>query len=418
MEEYPYPGSRFVLNGRLAIEAQYRDAVVLYHIDTHRRLRLSTALFERLERFKEPQSLESVFGSEESGNITALITRLIDAEFLIDLNRMRVAAPRNEAYLDTVFPTMYRAPFRTPSQSPSDIGIFGVSFDGSNVVNPGARNGPRELRRRSCDQEYRVDAYAGKPLGWFEVDTRQRLLEGATIADWGDVPVRYGENPDWLFERVHAVTARILDDGAIPALLGGDHSVSYPAVKALQERRDIQVIWLDAHTDYGDLLPGVCNNHKNVVTRILELPGVREVINVGHRGYTAMDKTRSGRAKFSMITAEEVRSGGSSILSQHLHPGVACYVSMDIDVLDPIYAPGTSTPCPGGLTHREVKSLLREIGDHVEVAGCDLVEVNPSFDQTLLTVIHAHQLLTVCLGAAWRSRQRTTAAAECAMETA
>ena len=405
MEGFPYRHQKFVLSHCLALESVGDKSFIVYDTDTSTRLKIGRRLYEWMTEFKEPRALLEVMDEQTLQGMQGSIEQLLDAGFLLDTSGKRRPRPKPETRLATVSPTMFRVPFHTPEQSPSDIAIVGVPYDGGNLVHAGMRHAPRELRRKTCsDQEYRVDFATGKPMGWFDVDNLERLLEGVTISDWVDVRFTYGEPPDPIFERIGAVCTEILRQGAFPAFIGGDHSISYPIVEAIQREQEIQVIWFDAHTDYGELFPGICNNHKNVVRRIFTLPNVRRVVNIGHRGYTSSDKVNQRPAKFFMVTAAQVRNGGEYPVLQALDPDLPCYISIDIDALDPIFAPGTSTPVPSGLTPQELKMLLRVIGAGHQIVGCDLVEVNPSCDPGPLTVIQAYQLLTVCLGVSVRSK--------------
>src|SRR6476646_1986539 len=405
MEGFPYRHQKFVLNNCLALESTDGKNVIVYDTDTNTRMKISCRLYELMTEFREPRTFVEVMDEQFLQSLQGTLERLLDVGFLLDMSKKRLPLPKPETQLATVFPTMFRAPFRTPGQSPADIAIVGVPYDGGNLVSAGMRDAPRELRKKTgSDQEYRVDFATGKPMGWFDVDNLERLLEGVTMSDWGDVRFTYGETPDAIFERIGSICSEILREGSFPAFIGGDHSISCPIVQALQQNQEIQIVWFDAHTDYGDLLPGICNNHKNVVRRIFTLPNVKRVINIGHRGYTSSDKVNLRPAKFSMVTAEQVRNGGEYRVLQALAPDLPCYISIDIDVLDPIYAQGTSTPVPSGLTPRELKTLLRAIGANHQVVGCDLVEVNPAYDHSQLTVIQAYHLFTVCLGACVRSK--------------
>lgn len=400
MEEFPYPSLKFVLNRRLAIESEQSAFLIVYDTNTNVRRKIGRRLYELLISFREPHTLAEVIGQEILDPMRARIEELLDAGFLLDTCRQRLPRPKSDTRMATTFPTLFHTPFRSSEDQFSDIAIVGVPYDSGNVVNPGTRNAPQLIRKKSCDQEYRVDFATGKPTGWFEVETMQRLLEGVTIADWGDVPFTYGESPDQIFARVNAVCREIIKRGAFPAFIGGDHSISYPVIEALQDSQKIQVIWFDAHTDYGELLPGHCHNHKNVVTRLFSLENVIRVINVGHRGYTVSDKVHNRPEKFEMVTAAQVKNEQEFPLLRLLLTELPCYVSMDIDVLDPIYALGTSTAVPGGLAPQEVKHLLRVIGTHVRIIGCDVVEVNPFLDPSPMTLTQAYHLLTVCLSAA------------------
>ena len=406
MTAFPYPEHVFVLSNRLAIESKSERFLIIYDTDSSTRMKIGRKLYETMTRFRKPARLIEIISEQRLPFLKDAIEQLLDAGFLLDFSGKRPPVSKSDVRLATVSPTMFRVPFHVPGMPAADVAIVGIPYDGGNLVNPGMRNAPHELRKRSSiDQEYRVDFATGEPMGWFDVENLERILEGTTISDWGDLRFAYGEAPDAILGRLGSVCGEVLHQGSFPVFIGGDHSISYPIVEAIQKEQEVQVVWFDAHTDYGDLIPGVCHNHKNVVRRILDLPNVKRVINVGHRGYTSSDKVNYRPSKFCMVTAAQVRNGGEYPVLQATDLNLPCYISIDIDALDPIYAPGTSTPVPSGMTPQELKTLLRAIGANRRVIGCDLVEVNPAYDQSMLTVIHAYQLLTVCLGASVRAQK-------------
>jgi agmatinase len=349
-----------------------------------------------------------VLGPDLQEGTNSILLKLVELGFLVSENGHQAAQHLKSRTFASVSPTLFRIPARPHNGPGADIAIIGIPYDGGAVVvDPGSRNAPVDIRLKSTDQEYRVDFATGKPMGWFEVDTQERILEGVTMSDWGNVYHNYGESADQLFERISAACAEVVEAKSFPVFLGGDHSVTYPVVEYLQREQPLHVIWLDAHTDYGDLIPGVCNNHKNVVRRILNLPNVEQVINVGHRGFTVSDKVNRRPPKFQMVTAEMLRRDGPRRVLDLLPADAVCYVSIDIDVLDPIYAPGTSTIVPGGLTPAELKDVLRSLGRKHKFIGFDLVEVNPHRDPSKMTLIQACHILAVAMSAA-KSPARTS----------
>jgi arginase family enzyme len=126
----------------------------------------------------------------------------------------------------------------------------------------------------------------------------------------------------------------------------------------------------------GDLVPGTCNHHGNVVRRIMTLPNVERILSIGQRGYTLTNQNNGSFPKLDLITASKIRREGTDQVLELLPPNAQCYISLDIDVLDPVYAPGTSTPVPGGL-------LPDEALDHSAISSASVMVPCPWFPEVV-----------------------------------
>lgn len=241
------------------------------------------------------------------------------------------------------------------------VSLIGVPSDLGNGVAPGARDAPAALRR------------AAGPLP-------------PRVRDAGDVNVTPGAGMEALQDRVRRSVALARARGERPLVLGGDHSVTLPVVEALATEHAMAVLWLDAHTDLDELTAAHVLNHKNVLRHILGLAGVTRIVHVGHRGYTVDDELSGFPDRLVGVTAGTLREDGVGAALDLLSPRTPVYVSVDIDVLDPSAAPGTSTPVPGGLCPGELQAVLGAVGAHREMVGADLVEVNPAMDREGRTV--------------------------------
>jgi agmatinase len=155
--------------------------------------------------------------------------------------------------------------------------------------------------------------------------------------------------------------------------------VTYAPVERLQAQGPLAVLWVDAHTDTAGG-GGEPLSHKNVARRLLELPGMLAMVQVGFRGYTLENEMDWLLPKRTLVSVDGLRRDGAGACLAALPPGVPLYVSVDIDVLDPAYAPGTASPVPGGLRPDEVVDLLRGAARSRRLVGADLVEVNPVRD--------------------------------------
>lgn len=294
--------------------------------------------------------------------------------------------------------TFLRAPYvRDLVALDADVVVLGVPVDQGTSNRPGQRYGPRDIREASL-------IYAWAPEnGFYYIDTDQTVLKGVRWADVGDVDVV----PSSMVRtslNISAAVAAIVKSGAFPVILGGDHSIAFPAVRGLG-RSPLTVVHFDAHLDsYGDGDPNVLN-HGAWVQQVAKLPGVT-FVQIGMRGIAndAGGVARARQLGSRMFTAERVHRDGVRAVLDALPDLGDIYVSLDIDVLDPSLAPGTGTVEVGGLSFQQLHELLVGLPRKGRVIGLDLVEVNSFFDPTGVTAQTAVRLIIDLLGASLRSR--------------
>jgi agmatinase len=286
----------------------------------------------------------------------------------------------------TGIPTFMRLPHITQAEE-LDIAIIGVPFDGGTTYRPGPRFGPRHVRGQSAiirpwNPVLKVNPFA-----------KHR------IADFGDLPVNPLSIED-TFLRIERGLAPVLEAGARTVCVGGDHSISLPILRAVTKKHGepVRLIQFDAHNDLWDEYFGSKYSHGTPFRRAFE-EGLLEdggVLQVGLRGQVyAEDDFDFARAhKVRMVTAEEFYAKGMALVLRHLKAfrGKPVYVTLDIDCVDPAYAPGTGTPQVGGFTSAQIVELVRALRG-LEIIGCDLVEVSPPFDNGELTSLLAANLL-------------------------
>jgi agmatinase len=185
---------------------------------------------------------------------------------------------------------------------------------------------------------------------------------------------------------------RVLDDGAVPILLGGDHIVTLPAFRAVLARHpDLRLLYVDAHPDLYPDYEGDSHSHACVVSRILELEGMAggQVTQVGIRAMTPQQREAAQSSAIRVVPAWELPE------FRYEEEGPV-YLSVDIDVLDPAYAPGCGNPVPGGPSTRELFALLQSL--RCEIVAFDVVEVNPLLDPSGVTALTAARIVTEMLG--------------------
>ena len=304
--------------------------------------------------------------------------------------------------------TFFGAPPRDSSRGPAGAAFLGVPFDLGTTLRPGARFGPAAVRAASAWWQYardeEADGHGGRAEGWYDLDRQRWILRGVAMADWGDVritPVEIEANLD----RITAGVRGMVQDGSFPVIIGGDHAITYPAVRAFAEIGPLHVVQLDSHQDFVDERHGVRLGHGNVMRRVSELEFVTGVSQIGLRGLQKYAEPLDSARRYGtrIVTASRLRRRGPGAAAACVPRGATCYLTLDIDVLDIAVAPGTGTPEPGGLSYVEVRDAVRAIARRGRVVGCDLVEVSPPYDWAEVTSRAAARLILDVLSAVLES---------------
>lgn len=313
--------------------------------------------------------------------------------------------PRYNASLPSVgLATFLKAPVCEDfSRLDADVAILGIPYDGGTGFRPGSRFGPREIRSNST----RFSAWGAWKGGggYWDIKQKKQMLSGIRIVDCGDVDVAYYDIDRNMGLITDAVGA-ILDRNAMPVMLGGDHSVTFPIVRAFEKFHPLDIVHIDAHLDFIEDVDGMKYASGSPLRRIRELDFVRHMTHFGIRDIRSRagdyeDATRLGSQVF---TREEIREEGVKAILGRVSKMGNTYVTIDIDGLDPSIAPGTGSPTVDGLLYHEVRNLLQGVTKNANVVGFDLVEVNPSVDLHGQTSLLATTLIMELLGAVFDQR--------------
>ncbi|GBD10498.1 Proclavaminate amidinohydrolase [bacterium HR23] len=279
------------------------------------------------------------------------------------------------------------------------VAFIGVPFDQGTTNRPGARFGPNAVRdARVYDYLSPFEPEPAPAGGLYEVDLGTEVLRGVTMADLGDINVA-PSNVDLAFDRLTRTVRRVVQKGAFPVVVGGDHSITFPVVRGLEGYAPLGIVHLDAHLDYTHDYQGVLYYHGSPMRRCAELPFVGPISHIGIRAVRRRPVEEARQRGNLILSADRFRQLGPKESARLVPPSPFLYISLDIDVLDPPVAPGTGTPVVGGLTYLEVRDFLREVVKRGKVVGFDLVEVAPEYDHAQVTALTAGRLIVDVLAA-------------------
>lgn len=289
----------------------------------------------------------------------------------------------------------------------ADVVIVGAPFDGGTSFRAGARFGPKAIRE-ACYLEFD----GSRPSLAMSVDG----LKDLRVVDAGDVELFSGDAAKSC-AALEAVIEKISSTGAMPLVLGGDHTITWPDVTGVARGTNswgkVGVIHFDAHADTGDITFGSLIGHGHPMRQLIESGAVRgdRFIQIGLRGYWPPPEVLEWMAEQDMRSYEmsEIVSRGFEVcLAEACELALtecdSIFLSVDIDVVDPGSAPGTGTPEPGGLTSRQLLDAVRRIAYELPLCGMDIVEVAPPYDHADITALLGNRVVLEVLSGLARKR--------------
>jgi len=259
-----------------------------------------------------------------------------------------------------------------------NLAIIGIPFDEKSCYLRGAAKGPQAIRAAST----------GKAINpWTELGAN--LEEEGVLVDLGDVDA--SGNFQEVFSRIERSVLEILEKNAVPVVLGGDHSITFPVVKAFARRfKPLDILHFDAHPDLYEELYGDRFSHACPFARIIEQGLARSLVQVGIRAATGEHRAKVLKHGIRMIEMKDIKDNLCLEFSNPL------YISFDLDALDPAFAPGVSHHEPGGLSSRQALSILQRL--KARIVGLDVVELNPERDVSGITAAAAVKIIKEVLG--------------------
>lgn len=272
-----------------------------------------------------------------------------------------------------------------------DAAVVGAPWDGGTSYRPGARFGPRALRN------------AHTP-GSYHLDLELEIFDHLDVVDYGDAMCSWGlwePSRQAIYDRISAVTTR----GIVPVVLGGDHAITWPSATAVADHLghgNVGLIHFDAHADTANDEAGNLASHGTPMRRLIESGAIKgkNFVQVGLRGYwppadvVAWMREQEMKTHFMQeIWEDGIKTVIDRVIDEALDGPEFIYLSVDIDVLDPGFAPGTGTPEPGGMAPVDLLRIVRRIALDTRLVGMDVVEVAPAYDHADNTANNGHRVI-------------------------
>lgn len=259
-----------------------------------------------------------------------------------------------------------------------EIAVIGIPFDGKSCYLHGAAKGPQAIRAAST-------SHALNP--WSELQVN--LEKETTLVDLGDVET--SGSFEEISLKIEEKVSEVLAKKAVPFVLGGDHSITFPVIRAFGKKfPSLDILHFDAHPDFYEELYGDRFSHACPFARIFEAGLAKNLIQVGIRAATGSQRENASRYQVRMI---EMKDFDDDLVLKFDNP---LYISFDLDSLDPAFAPGVSHHEPGGLSTRQVIRLIQRL--EAKIVGLDVVELNPTRDLTGITASAAVKIIKEVAG--------------------
>ena len=243
--------------------------------------------------------------------------------------------------------------------------FVGLPFDHGSTAHHGCAKAPAVIRMLTSVHELGAGSL-------FDLGQKRVILEGSMIFDLGDIAYRASQSRENYRQFVRRATTTLAREGKKLLALGGDHLVTLPLVEGLADvHKTIQIVQLDAHSDYIEVAADTLPTHANFMHRIAKIPAVKRIVQIGVRGSST----------YQAILPDKIKHCSPDELNRYLLPDVPVYLTVDTDGFDPGVAPAVGHPEPGGLSWANFEEILRQIVlANLPLIGADWTEYNPAFD--------------------------------------
>ncbi len=282
----------------------------------------------------------------------------------------------------------------------ADIAVLGAPYDMGTQYRAGARFGPRAIREAST-----LFSFGHEGAYDFEDDVVYLPKDSVTLVDVGDADIIHTDTIQ-SHDNIEIAVRAILKANALPVVLGGDHAVHIPCIKAFNDQEPVHLVHIDAHLDFVDDRHGVRYGHGNPIRRASEMAHVVGITQLGIRNVSSSNRAdydAARKAGSDILSVRQIRELGTQKVIERVPANARYYVTIDIDAFDPSIAPGTGTPSHGGFLYYEVLEFLEGLTKRGNIVGIDLCEVAPDYDLSGTTAFLAAQLLLNVLGYMYHS---------------
>lgn len=266
-----------------------------------------------------------------------------------------------------------------------DVGILGAPFDLGTQARSGSRYGPRSIREISMN-------FASRNYN-YDLDANI-LPSDFKAVDFGDVDVIHYDADECL-NRIESSVSKLLKHQIMPVILGGDHSVTIPNLRAFKDQKPFTLIQLDSHLDYVDSITGVSQGQGSPIRRAAELDVIENIVQIGINGAGSSKKEHFIEAEKEgniIIGAKEWKNSSTEDILAKIPDSERYYITLDLDVMDATVAPGVGSTVIGGMHHERVSELLSKLPTKGEIIGFDVVELCPYNDPAQVTALIAATL--------------------------
>jgi agmatinase len=284
----------------------------------------------------------------------------------------------------------------------ADIAVLGIPYGqpySIDEVSNDQANAPTAVRQVSDRVVRGLERYD------FDIGGPLFLGKDIKMVDCGDVPGTAFNLRDHL-ERAEQTVRRILSAGALPLVIGGDHGIPIPVLRAFDKHGPITLVQIDAHIDWRDEVNGVRDGLSSPIRRASEMRHIDEIFQIGIRGQGSarVEEVDAATAYGSnIITAYELHDIGVEAMLERIPNGRQYYLTIDADGMDPSVMPAVGAPTPGGLTFHQARKLIHGLSRKGRMVGMDIVEITPGRDVNCISAITAGRLFVNLIGAAIRA---------------
>lgn len=396
----------YVISKHLMLESEDgQGGVVIHNTRTGHRLALTAESMKILRPFRSAKNTLEVakeLGIAEGApykEFLSILAEFVEASFLIHAiegtTEELVSVDSNTLFVGARTPFVYCPSVSVDDLKEGMVVMAGVNIDQATTGNPGTSLGPDRLREVSTRfLAYERDIFTRKNRGWYNADLGAVILEGVSFGDLGNIAYRIGEPLSDVYDRCYRGALQAYKNDTTPVFIGGDHSITAPLFRACSEvHGEVVIIHLDAHTDMGEWEVGSTHHHGNVMRRVLHENPTARLLQFGVRGFAGAPL---GEARCQTTIQATIEEDLEHVLKTRVPKGKKCYISFDVDVLDPSFAPGTGTPVPIGMNPRTLMKLLRTVAENNQIIGMDVVELSPALDRgDMTTSLVFHILMKV-----------------------